>query len=318
MFRSVCQRRGESRDPTGVVHSDAEGELQALRAQRDIIRAHKDWTSEQVDEELVRAIFTPKRRARIESTYAWVEKSIEAFIDRQPDAVFGAAEKKTLKRRVRATSLQLPPPASVYADEPDLFTKNDVFYERAANGGMRMRVGGAYLLSAKSWFNVVFTLAHEFGHSIDPCELKVAKISIPAYRPLAACFIKQGVIAAPPDRQECGENDQLSETFADWIAVQVVSEALAHYATEFHDAVSLTNAAANSVRDLCEQEEGEFETLLHPSPEIRIERIFGRNPSVRRTLGCEDTVPETPYCDFSYIERQDDRPLPLMHNEAHP
>jgi hypothetical protein len=304
MFRSVCQRKGESRDPTGIVHSDAEGELQALRAYEDIIHRHRDWSSDQVDDELVQTIFTPKRRARIESTYAWVEKSIEAFINRQPDTVFSAAEKKILKQRVRSTTLQLPPPASVYADEPDLLTKNDVFYERAANGGMRMRVGGAYLLSAKSWFNVVFTLAHEFGHSIDPCELKVAKVAIPAYHQLASCFLKQGVIAARPNRRECGENDQLSETFADWIAVQVVSEALAHYATEFHDPISLTNAAANSVRDLCELEEGEFETLLHPSPETRIERIFGRNPAIRHTLGCEDVVSDTPYCDFSYQEAQ--------------
>jgi hypothetical protein len=284
------------------VRPDAEGELQALRTYEEIIRRHPDWSSEQVDAELVETIFTPKRRARIESTYHWVEKSIEALINRQPDTVFSAAEKKLLKARVRSTELQLPPPASVYADEPDLFTKNDVFYERAANGKMRMRVGGAYLLSAKSWFNVVFTLAHEFGHSIDPCELKAAKVAIPAYHQLASCFLKQGVIASRPNRRECGENDQLSETFADWLAVQVISEALAHYATEFHDPLSLTNAAANSVRDLCEQEEGEFETLLHPSPEVRIERIFGRNPAIRHTLGCEDTAPEAPYCDFTYNE----------------
>ncbi len=266
---------------------------------------------------LVKEIFTPTRRARVESAYQWVKRTMEEFINRQPHETFSAQEKKQLKARLRKTKLELPPPVSVYADEPDLFTKNDVFYERLANGDMRMRVGGAYLLSAKSWFNLVFTLAHEFAHSIDPCELRAADLSIPAYDRIYACFLQNGLIAARKTRQECGENDQLSETFADWMAVQVVAEALSHFSTEFHGN-QLANAATNSVRDLCEQGESpsELNLDLHPSPEIRIDRIFGHNPRIREVLGCGPVTPSArapasaglidssyEYCGFGFVPK---------------
>ena len=37
----------------------------------------------------------------------------------------------------------------------------------------------------------------------------------------------EGLVARRESRTECGQRDQLSETFADWIAVQVTAEALA-------------------------------------------------------------------------------------------
>ncbi|MGK5082741.1 hypothetical protein WDW37_05490 [Bdellovibrionota bacterium FG-1] len=307
LYRNICGKRGETRDPTGAVHPDADGELQALRTYEEIIHLHPDWASDQVDEELVRTIFTPKRRARIENTYQWVRGTIERFIDRQPYNVFTNSQKMKLKTRLRKTELQLPPPVSVYSDEPDLFTKNDVYYERTRDGKLRMRVGGAYVLNAKSRFNIIFTLAHEFAHSIDPCELRSAQIKIPAYDRISTCFIRTGLITTPPNRRECAENDQLSETFADWMAVQVVGEALKSFATEFHGG-QILNAATNAVRDLCEQDEDdEFDLQHHPSPEIRIERIFGQNPEVRDVLQCGPTslsvrapAREFPYCDFNF------------------
>jgi hypothetical protein len=311
MYRTICQKRGETRDPTGAVRPDVDGELQALRTYEKIIHEHPDWSSEQVDGELVSTIYTTKRRDRLQSAYRWVQHTLELFVNRQPENVFTSSEKKLLISRLRKTELQLPPPVSAYADEPDLFTKNDVFYERTLEGKMRMRVGGAYLLTAKSWFNLVFTLGHELGHAIDPCELRASRISMPAYDHISACFMAHGLIAARDTRRECGENDQLSETFADWLAVQVVSEALKNFATEFHGP-QLVSAAMNSVRDLCEQDEDdssetELDLEFHPSPEIRIDHIFARNPAIRETLGCEsltaanDPFPE--YCSFSFAPR---------------
>lgn len=307
LYRNICGRRGVTRDPTGAVRPDVDGELQALRAYEEIIHKHPDWDSERVDEELVKLIYTPKRRARIESAYRWVQGAIERYLELRPDSVFTAAEKQQLKARIRGTELQLPPPVSVYADEPDLFTKNDVFYERTSDGKTRMRVGGAYILNAKSWFNLVFTMAHEFAHAIDPCELRSANLAMPAYGRLSSCFVSTGVIAAGPGRLECGENDQLSETFADWLAVQVVSEALTAFATEFHGQ-QLINAATNSVRDLCEQDDGpELDLGQHPSPETRIERIFGHHPKVRELLGCGPVGADAParaapeYCGFDHV-----------------
>lgn len=311
MYRSICQKRGDTHDPTGLVKPDVDGELQALREYERIIHEHPDWDSDRVDQELVATIYTEKRRERLRSAYQWVQSALEVFVNRQPEEVFTASEKRKLLARLRKTELQLPPPVSIYADEPDLFTKNDVVYERTNGGVMRMRVGGAYVLTAKSWFNLVFTMAHELGHAIDPCELRAARVSIPAYDRLSACFMAHGLVAQRNTRRECGDNDQLSETFADWIAVQISSEALYNFSTEFHGA-QLADAAMNAVRDLCEQDDevdssahdpSAFE--VHPSPEIRIDRIFARNPMIREVLGCgpvpKDNGPYTSeYCNFEF------------------
>jgi hypothetical protein len=309
-YKQVCQIKsgplGDGRDPTGLVHSDVEGERIAESFLKDIIEKHPDWSSDQVDDELVKVIYTPERRARIEAAYHWVEYRIERFIDSQPEHVFTLREKKEIKSRLRKTELQLPTTAAVYSDEPDLFTKNDVYYERTPDGQMRMRVGGAYLFTAKSWFNIVFTLGHELGHSIDPCEIRQARLSYPAYDRLTACFLRTGLVKTTKLRTECAENDQLSETFADWIAAKVSAEALKNFSVEFHGP-QLVNAAENSVRDLCEQEEGadvEVDEDDHPSPRVRIDGIYGSNPEIRNLLGCEK--PSADYCSFESV-----LPLPI-------
>lgn len=308
MYPVACQGWGQTRrDPTGVVRPDVEGERIVASMYEEIVNKHPDWRAEQVDDELSRTVFTPERRGRIEAAYHWVQYHIEHFIESQPEAVFTIREKKLLEQRIKNTMLDTPPPASVYADEPDLLTKNDVFYERTTDGKMRMRVGGAYLFTAKSWFNMVFTMAHELGHAIDPCETRIARLSFPAYDRLTACFLKTGLVAMTKNRYECSENDQLSETFADWIAAEVTSEALKSFATEFHG-TQLVNATTNAVRDLCEEDDsGDLDEVNHPSPRIRIDKIFGQQPAIRTILGCAATPQSaTSYCSF-------DSELPLTH-----
>ncbi|MCM2323658.1 MAG: hypothetical protein NDJ90_10400 [Oligoflexia bacterium] len=304
IHKVVCQRKGRTRDPTGIVYTDLEGELMALRAYEEIIRAHPDWTVEQIDEELTRTIYTPVVRRRAQAAFRWVQRSLEQIIERQPLRVFPREEKRWLQKRLRETQLELPPPASLYADEPSLFTKNDVYYERLRDGRKRLRVGGAYLLAAKSWFNLIFTMAHELAHAIDPCEvrseLQERPLEFAAYGRLSACFLRNELIDAESARRECGPNDQLAETFADWLAARVSAQALANFATEFHGP-ALTQAITNSVRDLCEQDDpqDELDTRFHPAPEARIDRIFGRNPRIRALLGCGPPARLEEYCAFN-------------------
>lgn len=309
--KAICdQRTGAHIDPSGRVYSDFEGEKTALTLLEEIVKKYPDLTSEQASDQLVTQIYTHNRVRRLQAAFSWVQSRIINFINSQTDTVFTKKEKKLLKARIEAVRLQLPPPSTTYADEPDLYTKSDVFYERLSDGATRMRVGGAFLLSSDSWFNLVFTMAHEFAHSIDPCELRTTRSAIPAYDRLSACFLENGLIEARKTRSECGQDDQLSETFADWVAVQISVEALKHYATEF-DRAQLFMAAANSVRDLCEDDSfelGDFQ--YHPKPEIRIDRIFGRNPKIREILGCN--APLSPgrelasqariqdYCSFTF------------------
>jgi len=313
-YNYICKHhelsKGDGRDPTGIVHPDVEGERIADGFLKDIIQKHPDWTSDQVDEELVKEVYTPERTARVQAAYRWVQNRIVHLIESQPEHVFTSREKREIVARVKKTELQLPPPASNYADEPDLFTRNDVFYERTPEGQMRMRIGGAYLFTAKSWFNIIFTMGHELGHSIDPCEIRQARLSYPAYDRLTACFLRTGLVQTSNTRSECGENDQLSETFADWIGTQVSAEALKTFSNEFHGA-QLINATANSVRDLCEQDDQdnepeELDTSTHPSPKVRIEKIFGDQPGIRSVLGC--AVPEKSVSQYCSFESQN--PLP--------
>ncbi len=301
IYRRACESTSLTRDPTGVVFSDAEGEIQALRVYEQIIRKNPSWDRQRADDELVRTIYTPKQRSRVHKAFRWVMHEIELLIERQPESIFTTLEKHQLKGHLKKVDLQLPSPTSLYKDEPDLYTKNDVFYERTFEGKTRLRVGGAYLMAAKSWFNMVYTVAHELAHSIDPCEMRSAHLSYPAYDRLGACFLQNGLIEARKMRLECGENDQLSETFADWVAAQIAARALSDYATEFHKK-DLEAAAINSVKDLCDQEEDlkELDVEHHPHPRTRIEEIFSKNPRIHELFGCPD-VSGPAYCSFEWV-----------------
>ncbi len=301
-YENVCQKRGLTRDPTGIVRPDIDGEIQALRIYEEIIHKHPEWTSEQVDEELVRSIYTPKRLERVREAYNWVKAAIERLIQRQPDRVLNPKEKKQLIEKIQAVKLDLPPPAAAYSDEPDLFTKNDVYYERTANGQTRMRVGGAYLFSAKSRFNLIFTMGHEFAHSIDPCELRAADIELKSYKALTSCFLEKKFVVRAENFAECGEGDPMSETFADWVAVQVTADAL-RTETVGYTSAQIQSAATNAIRDLCEQEDSTREADLtnHPEPRIRIQNLFGNQSEIRAVLGCPALPQPDLYCSFESV-----------------
>ena len=298
-YQSICKRTGLITDPTGTVHTDIADEKSVLALYQEIIRENPEWSSDQVDDELVGKIYTSERRQKFEETFRWVQDAIERLIESQPSVTFTSQEKLQLIHRVKKTQLELPPPASVYADEPDLLTKTDVFYERVMGGTQRLRVGGAFFYSSKSVFNLVFTIAHELAHSIDPCEARNARLSFPSYDRIKGCFLRNGFIATRKTRSECGKNDQLSEIFADWIAVQITVDAIAVLGAQF-TAEQKLNAAMNSVRDLCDEEDSsvELDFEFHPRPEVRINQIFGMNPAVRNIVGCQPVAEAPPYCSF--------------------
>ena len=298
-YQSICKRKGLITDPTGTVHTDIADEKAVLALYQEIIHENPEWSSDQVDDELVGKIYTVERRQKFEETFGWVQDAIERLIESQPSAIFTTQEKSQLIHRVKKTQLELPPPANIYADEPDLLTKTDVFYERVMGGTRRLRVGGAFFYSPKSVFNLIFTIAHELAHSIDPCEARSARLSFPSYDRIKGCFLRDGVIATRKTRSECGKNDQLSEIFADWIAVQITVDAIAILGAQF-TAEQKLNAAMNSVRDLCDEEDSsvELDFEFHPRPEVRINQIFGMNPAIRNIVGCQPVVGAPPYCSF--------------------
>ncbi len=303
IYETICEdAQWPLRDPTGRVRRDIDAEIEVLRMFEELLLENPEWTREEAYKELVRVVYSRSRVQKLRTAFERTRNEMLRFIREQPASVFNAHEKKVLSTTLNKVRLDLPPPAEVYADEPDLYTKNGVFFQRMQSGKLRIRVGGAFLFAVSSWFNLVFTFAHELAHSIDPCELREARHALPAIDRLSACLQTSGVVALTKNRNECGSHDHLSEAFSDWIGVQITARVLERYATEF-DAQQLRKAVQNSVRDLCEQREDfrDEDLTYHPSPQIRIERIFGTHPTVRRLLGCTAPSSSTPrQCGFDW------------------
>lgn len=333
-YQFICEGQSHLEDPTGTLETEITGEQAAQRLLEKIRRDHPQWSEATLQEKLSDTIFNPTQHQRIQKAFAWVKREMLQFFAQQPDSVLSFAEKEKLKSFLRDTTLEIPPPAHVYQDQLELLMSDDVFYEKTEQGRRLLRVGGGYVLIYQSWFNLIFTLAHELAHSVDICEIKDDGLSFPAFDRLNACFIEQQLIALTPQRRECVAHDHLAEVFADWIAVQITSRALQTFKQE-HPQAPLENAIRNSVRDLCsrthyEHQEGRGEKLeisaqgehpssslenekhtpeeseFHPTAEVRVEKLFAQHPIIRALLGCQAPPRDSQasFCTWS-------SPLPL-------
>lgn len=288
LYSYVCAA-SHRKDPTGTVRTDAEGEVTALRIYENIIRSKPDITISDADDILVNKIYTPARVKRVRQIFSEARAGLLEFISTQPFYSLSEGRKASLRRRIDSVELQLPPPASVYADEPDLFTRNDVFYERIQDGSVRVRIGGALFFTVQSRYNLAFTLAHELAHSIDPCELHADGEDAGFYEPVVKCLMGGEFDL----KKACSAEGTLAESFADWAATHIVSSILWSQ-KKYYSTVQMRSAVYNSVRDLCRQgpkvlsgpEVGLAAT--HPTNEFRVNDIFARHPAIRMILGCED------------------------------
>ncbi len=283
LFEEFCRTRpdfgiGTFTDPTGEVWLDSESEA----AIREVRAAQPDW---------IASVFSEGRKARIVEIERWVKAELSRWIEQQ--AAFLPRDRRELLARIQTTRLDFPSPQLGYPDEPELLLTSQATYERLENDPQsprRLRFGGAYVLGTSSRFNLVFTIAHELAHAIDPCELRSTGWAIPAFDRLGACFITAGLAATPRSRVECRRNDQLSEAFADWVAVRISSRALQRWGGEYPEPQRWA-AVGNSIRDLCEEDHLSDEAGTHPSPRVRIEKILGTDPEIRAYLGCSASVP---------------------------
>lgn len=301
-YGTTCSTPWPSYDPTGKVQPDVTAEVLALRHLRDLIRKNPSWTSSQIEEELALKLYTPKRRAYIEDAFNWVTKNMALYIEQKSNGSFSPEERESLVRRISEIELEIPPPAQVYSDAPELLTKNTIYYERTADGRLRLRIGGAYLLNATSWYNLVFTFAHEVAHAIDPCETKHAHITPRAYEALVSCFVKVGWVQS--DRAHCGQGEQISEVFADWMASEIAARAIKARGSQYTETEKV-KAAINLSRDLCEQSTSpdSLSMMSHQNPRTRIESILGRNPSLRESLECGNESRRRRYCRITQVAR---------------
>lgn len=293
----TCSSPWPSIDPTGRVLPDVTGEVLALRQLRRIIRSHPDWSTVQVDEDLAQKLYTPERIEAVEKVFDAVLKEISNFLLTRSPSVLSSQEKQALIDQVKRIKLETPPPAEVYSDAPDLFTKNTVYYERTSGGVLRLRIGGAYLLSASSLYNLMFTLAHEVAHSIDPCEASYAKVSPKIYEPLMGCFVRMGWVKR--EDVHCRKGEQVSEVFADWLATEVTIRVLEARSLNY-SSEQKTKSVINFARDLCEQSTSpdRLHIYSHRAPQVRIGSIIGQSPFVRKVVGCERVIVRN-YCQMN-------------------
>lgn len=298
LYQNVCFVN-KSKDPSGFVKRDVEGEVEALRIMEKIIQKHKKISITQLYDQLVSEIYTIQRVTLLKSLFEDVRRYMLKFIDAQPFQALSLEDRIVLKRQIERVVLDLPPPAQIYADEPELYTSNDVFYERTKDDQIRIRIGGALLFTVNSKFNLAFTLAHELAHSIDPCELQHNKVDILAYHGLAECFGTPLV----DQSGECKAHGRVSEIFSDWVATHIVADLLKESSEKFTIAQT-RNALMNSVRDLCVEEEPydddrtpedektpetpEELAASHPSSSYRVNHIFAQHPQIRKLLGCQE------------------------------
>lgn len=284
-------------DPTGETSLDYRGEIRALRVLRRIVRTNPGWTTEQIENELVARIYTQERKDKLNRIFDGVRREVVELINQHSSQVFSAADKEVLINRISKVKLELPENRETYSDATDLYTKSEIYYERSHLGDLRVRVGGAYVLNTSSEFSIIFTMAHELAHSIDPCEIHHGPpMNYGAYNGLVQCFVENQWLKQ--DEAQCGNKDKTSEVFADWLGSEILARAIRKRTT--YSLQDKVNAAVNAVRDLCDDSSG-FEKVnldYYPTDIVRVKGIFARNGLLRKELQCTTAPQPKPYCRF--------------------
>ncbi|WP_413584669.1 hypothetical protein [Bdellovibrio sp. HCB274] len=296
-YETICKSPPVA-DPTGETSLDYRGEIRALRILRRIVRSNPGWTTEQIENELVQQIYTEPRKQNLIRIFETVRGQMLEYVHQQPARVFSDYDKSVLEQRIRQVQLDLPVNRETYSDATDLYTKSEIYYESNNEGLMRIRVGGAYVLNTTSEFSIVFTMAHELAHAIDPCSLKSAQINYRAYDELVGCFVDSQWITR--EEAQCGNKDKTSEVFADWMGAEILARSIKNRPN--YSLQDKVNASINAVRDLCDDSLGYEKVNLdyYPTDVIRVKSIFSKNGLLRKELQCAGTTapPAQPYCRF--------------------
>ena len=197
---------------------------------------------------------------------------------------------------------------------PALNSKN-AFYERGAN-----EIGvctGHFSKQSLDELELVATIAHEISHSLDPCSLKpdsneTSKFA--AFDPVIQCLRSSnsagarnktlelfsnmtsvpGCPSCPVPKPNFCYDDQITESFADWLAAEVVAKYIEKYqrftAEQYRDAYSRVLAGLSFTSPITGFD-------VHPSAEVRINRILLVNPKIRQQMGCSPIHSQYKYCD---------------------
>jgi hypothetical protein len=295
-YDAICKGNAVA-DPTGETSLDYRGEIRALRVLRRIVRTNPGWTTEQIEDELVKRIYTKERKDKLNRIFEIVRAQMIDYVKQQNSKTMTDVDKAVLIERISKVALELPEDRTTYSDATDLYTKSEIYYERSHSGDVhRVRVGGAYILNTSSEYSIIFSMAHELAHSIDPCGIQGEPLNYKIYDDLVQCFVDSQWISK--EEAACGNKDKSSEVFADWLGAEILARSIRNQTK--YSLEEKTRAAINAVRDLCDDSSG-FEKVnleYYPTDIIRVKSIFSKNTLLRKELQCSNSGTVKPYCRF--------------------
>ena len=174
-----------------------------------------------------------------------------------------------------------------------------------------LRFGAGFVSTKPSVFFWVQLLAHEMGHSIDPCSLEIMKLvnidanqekdlQLPGSYFEVANYLRSEksihAISQRPDTYCPGivtdeyknmylKFDQLLEAFADWVSAQVLPRFISKYypnLTQQQMREGYSNVMAFGRGSFIDRDQ----ITIHPPLKSRLDLIFLQDPKIREKMGC--------------------------------
>ncbi len=198
----------------------------------------------------------------------------------------------------------------ISAGECGLLKLDQLYPDTLSFSGLKnkIKICNAAVARVDSKIALVAMIAHELGHSFDPCHISDPKESIMTYvlndpkrsrddqfplPKIVSCLREGRSISARPAKRglEC-EHDQVNEGFADWFAAEIVPQ----FVAKRYPGATLKQKRAAYVNSLWRTCNDTSQQPQYPASELRGNALLAMNPLVREQLQCAKTH-QYVYCD---------------------
>jgi hypothetical protein len=291
----------------------------------------KEYNLDKIDENIKTNVYPAVKKAIIEKINLYVQDP---------------AVRKKMTDKVSAIQYQGSDCSDQVSKNPSIdgFLYENAFYSPAEN---TFKYCSGLLMKNTSYFQAYFFVAHEISHSIDPCGInqgpedfrfdykkavtkEIAEQNYPITgvlsclrssdslqaRVLSPAVINGGAFFGQQQQTVFDSNafctkDQITESFADWMAFEVIPELIATNPklpklTKEQYRLGFSNVA----RGLCVDERvtprsSESEaTVTHPYWYLRTNYVLLTQPKVRELMGCPLLPSKGKYCKVGDISAQ--------------
>ncbi len=118
-----------------------------------------------------------------------------------------------------------------------------------------------------------------------------------------------GLVEMTPEKPSFCNNDQMTESFSDWMGAEVLPSYIANNYKLTSD--QARDGYANAFRVMCwgyPDTSDNFNFAVHPAIGKRINKIILVNPAVRSQMGCTEKHPDNIYCNSDKVMTSTDNP----------